>query len=117
MGGAIVVLLGVLLLQPAWLFPPAPLETPALREASVRVRMYVEMDRVEQFRNAKGRLPATLMEAGGDTTGLVYSTADDGYTLVGRDNGFSLTYTSTAGIAPRDFLGDSYRLIAQRKRP
>lgn len=102
----------ILVTQPRWLFPRPPEENPALSEASLRVRMFVEIDRVERFRADNGRLPRTLVEAGADTSGLTYTPAEGGYTLGGVNNGLSLTYRS--GTPPREFLGDSYRLITQR---
>jgi hypothetical protein len=105
-------LLGILVSEPKWLFPRPPEEPPALREASLRVRMFVEIDRVERFRADSGRLPQTLVETGADTSGLVYVPTDGGYTLTGTNRGLSLTYQS--GTPPRDFLGDSYRMITQR---
>ena len=107
-------LLFVLVTQPGWLFPRPPEETPALREASLRVRMFVEIDRVERFRADSGRLPRTLVEAGSDTSGLTYLPTEGGYTLSGVNNGLSLTYRS--GTSPREFLGNSYRMVAQRGR-
>lgn len=102
----------VLAAQPEWLFPrPAP-EPPALSEASLRVRMFVEIDRIERYTAQAGHRPASLIEAGADTVGLIYSTTENGYTLTGVNQGFTLTYRS--GEPPRTFLGDSYRLVRQR---
>lgn len=98
--------------QPAWLFPRAPKEPPALEEASLRVRMYIEIERIEHFRAAQGRLPATLLEAKGDTTGLQYATGGEGYSLTGRNAEIALTYTSSQ--SPREFVGKSYDLIRRR---
>ena len=112
---ATVGLLLTLVTQPSWLFPRPPEQTPALREASLRVRMYVEIDRVERFRVDSGRLPRTLVEAGADTSGLTYTPEEDEYTLSGVNNGLTLTYRS--GTAPQEFLGDSYRLVTQRGKP
>jgi hypothetical protein len=112
----IVGLSSVLVLQPAWLFPQPVEETPALKEASLRVRMFVEIDRIEQFRSNNGRLPASLREAKADSTGLQYRPQQDAYSVVGRNGPLALTYTSTA-MAPRDFLGQSYQLILMRNRP
>jgi hypothetical protein len=108
-------LLLTLLTQPRWLFRRPPEEPPALQEASLRVRMYVEIDRVERFRTESGRLPQTLLEAGADTSGLTYTPGEGGYTLRGVNNGLTLTYRSD--MAPREFLGESYRLITQRGKP
>jgi hypothetical protein len=108
-------LLLVLVTRPAWLFPRPPAQTPALREASLRVRMFVEIDRVERFLADSGRLPRTLVEAGADTSGLSYTPAEGGYTLSGTNQGLSLTYRS--GTPPREFLGDSYRMVRQQGKP
>ena len=105
-------LAATLVLQPEWLFPKAPPEPPALQETSLRVRMYVEIDHIEAFKAAEGRLPATLLEAKGDTTGLTYAPGEGGYSLTGRNGSISLTYASSQ--APREFLGDSYTLISRR---
>lgn len=105
-------LIYLIVAQPRWLFTQPPEEPPALREASLRVRMFVEIDRVERFFADSGRLPRTLAEAGADTSGLTYTPTDGGYTLRGVNNGFSLTYRS--GTPPREFLGDSYRMVTQR---
>lgn len=115
MGGLLVALLAVLLTQPAWLFPRAPEETPAIKEASLKVRMYVEVERIEQYRAAHGRYPATLGEAGVDTTALTYVTTDGGYSLTGKNRGVTATFV--AGSNPREFLGNSYQLISQRRKP
>lgn len=101
-----------LVLQPEWLFPKVAPEPPALQEASLRVRMYVEIDRIEAFKAHEGRLPATLLEAKGDTTGLTYAPGEGGYSLTGRNGPLSLTYASSQ--APQEFLGDSYTLISRR---
>jgi len=107
-------LTAVLFSQPAWLFPRPPEETPAVREASLRVRMYVEIERIEQFRSAKGVYPSSLLEAGGDTTGLSYTVGPTGYTLTGRNG--AITATFAAGSNPREFLADSYQAIARRRQ-
>ncbi len=110
----IAVLGGILVIQPGWLFPKPPEESVELRTASLRVRMFVEIDRIEQFKTASGRLPATLGEAGADTTGLRYNVGGDAYSLEGTNKGVTLTYTSNQSA--KDFLGNSYDLLAQRRR-
>ena len=105
----------LLVLQPQWLFPRPPAETPVLQVASLRVRMFVEIDRIEQFRSLNGRLPVSLREAKADSVGLQYRPTQTSYSLVGRNGPVALTYTSS--MAPRDFLGQSYELIAMRSRP
>jgi len=110
----IVVLASLLTIQPAWLFTKPVPESPALMDASLRVRMFVEIERIEQFRRDSLRLPATLAEAGIGTDGLTYEVEDGRYTLTGVNGDRALAYSSDM---PREtFLGDSYRLIRERGR-
>jgi hypothetical protein len=104
-----------LVLRPAWLFTPPLVESPAIRDATLRVLMYLQIDRIERFRAAKGRLPASLDEAGGDTTAVHYAPGTSGYLLTGNAKGGTLTYDSR--IPPKVFLGNSYHLIQNRGRP
>jgi hypothetical protein len=106
---ALAALLGV---RPAWLFPRPPTESPALQEASLRVRIYIETELVERYRQNEGRLPATLLESGGDTTGLKYAQDGRSYTITGKNGGIELTYRST--VPATEFLGNSYDLIKAR---
>lgn len=105
-------LAALLVAQPAWLFPRPPTESPALQEASLRVRIYIETERIERYRRNEGRLPATLLESGGDTTGLKYAQDGRSYTITGENGGIELTYRSTTAAA--EFLGNSYDLIKAR---
>ncbi len=114
MGAIIALLTAVLVLQPAWVFPRPAEEGPELRQASLRVRMYVEIDRIEQFHSANGRFPATLTEAEADSTGLTYTAGADGFSLSGQNHGVTLTYTSSQ--PSKEFLGNSYEILAQRRR-
>ena len=104
----------LLIVQPLWLFPQPPVESPVLKEASLRVRMFVDIDRIEQFRSLNGRLPATLAEAKSDSIGLDYQPAQESFSLVGHNGSLMLTYNSS--MTPRDFLGQSYTLITLRSR-
>jgi hypothetical protein len=105
-------LAALLVVRPAWLFPRPPDESPALQEASLRVRIYIETERVERYRRNEGRLPATLLESGGDTTGLKYVQDGQSYTITGKNAAIELTYRSTMPAA--EFLGNSYDLIKAR---
>jgi hypothetical protein len=113
--GMLVVAAGLaaaVIFQPAFLFNQPPAETPALQEASLRVRMYVQIERLEQYRSSNGRPAAKLADAGLDSAGLVYRVAGDGYSLTGRNGALSLTFTS--GTSPEAFLGNSYQLVRAR---
>jgi hypothetical protein len=114
MGLTIAGLAALVVFQPGWLFlRPAP-DTPQLQEASLRIRMYVEIDHIDRFKSASGRLPASLLEAGGDSTGLQYTPHGEQYTLSGRNGVIQLTYTS--GTPAEAFLGNSYQLVRERAR-
>jgi hypothetical protein len=114
MGLTIAGLAALLVFQPGWLFlRPAP-EPPQMQEASLRIRMYVEIDRIDRFKGATGRLPTTLTQAGGDSVGLQYTSRGEGYTLNGRNGMIRLSYTS--GTSAEAFLGNSYELIRERRK-
>ncbi len=113
-GLLIAALSALLVFQPRWMFNRPPDEPPNLKEASLRVRMYLEIDRIERFKQAKGKLPANLPEAGGDSVGMVFEPRGEGYVLTGYNGPLSLRYTS--GSSPEAFLGNSYRLIQGRDK-
>ena len=100
--------------RPTWLFPPLEVESSVLKEASLRVRMYIEAERIERYRRNSGRLPATLIESGGDTTSLQYLQDGKSYSITGQNDGHVLTYRSTTRTT--EFLGNSYELIRARSR-
>lgn len=101
--------------QPPWLFSPKLKESPALVEASLRVRIYSEIVRIERYQQQNNnQLPATLTAAGGDTTGVKYELVKAGYTLTGRSGPLVIVYKSE--IPPRQFVGNSYGLIRSRRR-
>lgn len=111
-GATIAGLVALLVFQPRWLFNrPAP-ETPQLQEASLRIRMYVEIDRVERFKAAQGRWPTDLLEAGGDSSGLTFERRAEGFILSGSNGVIQLRYQS--GSPPEAFLGSSYDLVRGR---
>jgi hypothetical protein len=105
-------LAALLVFQPGWMFSRPPAEPPQLQEASLRIRMFVEIERVDRFKVAKGRLPTSLLEAGGDTTGLRFAPAGVTYTLVGWNGPLQLRYTSDGSAEA--FLGNSYQLVRER---
>lgn len=111
--GLIVGLTVVTLWQPEWLFTPQFKESPALSEASLRVRIYSEILRVERFQAGNSRLPISLQEARGDTTGVDYEATKTGYLLTGKSGPLTIIYKSE--IPPKQFLGNSYALIRARR--
>jgi hypothetical protein len=107
-------LIALLVFQPAWLFDRPPDEPPQTQEASLRIRMYVEIDRVLRYKEAHGRLPTTLVEAGGDSTGLSFEHRGEGFILSGSTGPISLRYQSSE--SPEAFLGNSYQAVRERTR-
>ncbi len=100
--------------QPPWLFTPDVKDSPAMVEASLRVRLYGEILRIERFQAGNGRLPGTLAEARGDSTGVKYEPTKTGYTLTGHSGALTIVYKSE--IPPKQFVGNSYALIRARRR-
>jgi len=116
---AIVLLVGSYLAveQPAWAFPNAPLaESPAVKEAGLRIGMANAAQHIERYRQRNGRLPATLVEAGahGDGIDYVRDAAGAGWRLVGQHGAARLTLTSSESLAR--FLGSSFELVSRRGR-
>jgi hypothetical protein len=111
--------MGIYLLaaRPAWFFtpPPAP-ETMEIREASVRLMLVREAERVKRYRAEHGRFPATLAEAGSPVRGLLFETRGDTAFRVMSPWG-----DGTIGLSSSDsvgsFLGNSLRIIVSRGRP
>lgn len=109
-----VALVGILVVQPSWLVTKPPEQTPQIQDASLRVRMFAEIMRIQRFKSDSGRLPRTLAEAGGDSTNLEYRPSGSAFTLHGHNGALTLTYDS--GTPPREFLGTGYTLITQRRK-
>lgn len=115
-----IAVLGVLLLitQPSWLVtPPPPPESPAVREASVRIALYITAQHISQFRERRGRLPVALTELHATTPeGLSYKRIDPNYSLgLHTEDGLDITYASTEPVAM--LLGESFKVLAAgRKR-
>lgn len=114
MATLVVILTTLTIWQPPWLFTQAPSESPALVEASLRARVYAEILRVDRFRNNNGRLPDTLLEALGDTTGVEYEVKQGNYSLTGHSGGLTIVYRSD--MAAKQFLGNAYALIRARPK-
>ncbi len=106
---------GVLLVaRPSWLSTPPPLpEPPVIAEASARMTLVREAERIRSYRDSLGRLPSTLAEAGGPgESDVVYSSSPDGtFTLrLATDGRLVLHSTDNA----TEFLGASYESLLQR---
>ncbi|MBM3907756.1 MAG: hypothetical protein FJ363_06740 [Gemmatimonadetes bacterium] len=90
------------------LFAPPPwlprLQTPARpaeqRVVALRLTLALDAARIIAFRDAVGRLPETLAEAGGDVrNGVRYVVVDaDRFTLAASDGAASVTYDSIESL-------------------
>jgi hypothetical protein len=93
--------------NPAWVTPtlPDPVTTEAA-EAGLRVAMFFEAQRIEEFRQRMGRLPDTLAELGPAPPEMTYQRRDaQTYRLTGQSRGVTLTFDS--GQAIQQFVGDA----------
>jgi len=99
-------------MHPEWFFPKERIESPEIKDASLRLLIYREIIHVEQFRRANGRLPNSLQEAGGGNNGVEYSIEGGGYLLKARNGGIELSYNSNT--PPGEVVGDSYEKVRGR---
>jgi hypothetical protein len=100
--------------QPDWLFPQAAqAESPELRDASLRMVMYMEWRRIDQFRATAGRLPVSLTEVGVEPEGVSYRRLGaDSWMMEGVNGNLRvrLSSTDTAQV----FLGNSFEVLSRR---
>lgn len=106
----------LLAVRPAWFFtPPLPPDPPEVREASLRLTLAREAERVRRFHVARGRLPGTLAEAGGAVKGLDYEVRPDGTFAVRAPLGAGTLELRSTDRVDR-FLDDSWQVIMNRGR-
>ena len=100
--------------RPAWLFQRGmPPENAALQDASLRLGMAVQFQRIERYRQANGRLPQKLDDAGAPMQGISYQRVGaDQFVLRGRNGAVALTLRSTDPI--KEFVANSYTVIQRR---
>lgn len=116
--GVLAVVLGWLIAaQPEWVFvKPAPGQSPALREASLRLAMALEFERIERFQDSTGRFPTRLNETGQPVGNLTYTTTQfGGFVLEGADADLHLTLRSSDSLPA--FVGNSYEVLSTRGEP
>jgi hypothetical protein len=102
--------------RPEWVFPAsAPPESVAIQEASLRIGMANVAQHVERYRQRRGRLPSTLLEAGTKVEGITYQPLDSTeWRLIGSHAGIELTLASREPLT--GFLGNSFEVISRRTR-
>jgi len=102
--------------RPEWLFPSAaPTESIAIQEASLRIGMANVAQHLERYRQQRGKLPGTLVEAGTHLEGITYQVLDStDWRLVGSHGDVELTLASREPLAR--FLGNSFQVISRRPR-
>ena len=100
--------------KPAWVFDRGrPTESPAIQEASLRLAMAMQAERIEKFRQARGgQLPTSLADVGPLVSGIIYERAGNEYVLRGVNGSASLMLRSTDPI--RAFVGNSFVVIQRR---
>lgn len=91
----------VWLVRPPWLFPgdPAAALAPAEREARLRFAIYLERERVLDYRETHHRLPASLAEAGDVEDGVEYTVSGESTFVVSamiRDSLLTLNESQAA---------------------
>jgi hypothetical protein len=89
------------LARPAWLFPPDPATrlTPSQRESRLRFGMYLERERVLDFRASHKRLPRNLAEIGDVEAGIDYMVSGESTFVVSalvRDSVLTLNESQSA---------------------
>lgn len=113
-------LAGMLLVvvRPNWLAGPQglPAQSPAIVEASLRLSLLRERQRVSDFTRQWGRLPSSLAEAGSVAPGIGYEALPEQHFRLFAQAGDSLlVLRSTDSMS--HFLGNSLREIKNRGRP
>lgn len=100
--------------RPAWLLPAwADAESTEISEASLRLAIVRERQRVEAYRVRHGRLPESLEAAGGTLSGVRYVVRGDGTYLLEADLGRSYVRLASTGSVEA-FLGNSLQVILNR---
>lgn len=116
LGLVVAALVAAAVFRPPWLGLAVPLEEPrAVREASLRLAVALEAQRVMRYQREQGHLPATLEEAGPTLTGVTYQPSREGiYEMTARDGDITVLYRSTTSL--RDFVGTSYDVVSRRRK-
>lgn len=93
--------------------PPSRLH----REASLRIALYLQAQRIEEFRMRNGELPDSLAQTGPPLPGVRYEKTDLGtYHLEGQNDTLALFYSSSARTSLREFLRGADALVFPPER-
>ncbi len=100
-----------------WFWPPSMLRLqapppPTLEneEAALRLVMYFQAQKIEQFRIDTGRVPTDLSDAGPVFKGMEYvRLTDSDYRILGRTSRVILSYSSVEPLG--EFVGESTDLL------
>jgi hypothetical protein len=106
LGLALAIALVLAFAPPAWILPPPqPRPTAAEREASIRFSIFLQAQQIEHFRGSRGRLPATLEEAGQPLPGVAYLVNSGSTYQLRSTQDQAISYSSTDSLYV--FLGAS----------
>lgn len=90
-----------------------PDEPRAVRDASLRLAMAMQFQRVLRYRDSTGGLPDRLTDVGPVVSGVRYEPIPpDQFTLVGENGDIVLTLRSSDQL--RDFVGSAYQVLESR---
>jgi len=117
-GLTLLALLGtyIFVLRPDWVITTLPVaEAPEISEASMRLALVRERQRVETFLREHDQLPRSLAEAGGRLPGATLVAADERrFAIAIQLDGKRLELWSTDSL--ETFLGNSLEVILSRPR-
>jgi hypothetical protein len=100
---------------PSWVRVAPPPTPTILDEArALRVDVFLQSQKIEAYRQVRGRLPYVLSQAGPPFPGMQYRRKDSRfYELFGKSDRVRLKYDSE--IAPLDFVGSAANILDDRQ--